>query len=134
LQSDEGGRITETPPTAPCPPTASEPGLTGPVPRRPSGRTRVSTVWVGIVIANLLLVLLIVFILENTKSVGISYFGAHWSMPLGVALLLATVGGVLLAGIVASLRILQLHHRLRNRDQSAASGHKSRFRRKPKAV
>jgi uncharacterized integral membrane protein len=34
-------------------------------------------------------------------------------MPLGVALLLAAAGGVLLAVIVGSLRIWQLRHRLR---------------------
>jgi uncharacterized integral membrane protein len=91
-------------------------------------------VWISVVVANLVLVLLIVFILENTKSVGISYFGAHWSMPLGVALLLATVGGVLLAGIVGSLRIWQLRHRLKKPDQAASGGSATRFRRKPKAV
>ena len=32
--------------------------------------------------------------------------------PVGVALLFAAIGGLLLAGLVASLRIWQLHHRL----------------------
>ena len=38
----------------------------------------------------------LVFILENTKSVAISYFGAHGHMALGIALLLAAVVGALL--------------------------------------
>ena len=71
----------------------------------------------GVIVATLVLALLLVFILQNTKSVRISYFTAHGAMPLGVALLLATVGGVLLAGTVASLRIWQLRHRLKNPDQ-----------------
>lgn len=59
-----------------------------------------------------LLVLLLVFILQNTSSVHLSYFSAHWTSPLGVALLFAALGGALLAVIVASLRIWQLRHRL----------------------
>jgi uncharacterized integral membrane protein len=37
-------------------------------------------------------------------------------MPLGVALLLAAIGGILLAALVALLRIWQLRHRLGNSD------------------
>jgi uncharacterized integral membrane protein len=59
----------------------------------------------------LVLVLLLVFILQNTRTVKISYFTATGTMPLGVAWLLAAIAGVLLAGVVASLRICQLRHR-----------------------
>jgi uncharacterized integral membrane protein len=44
--------------------------------------------------------------------VKVSFFIVNVNMPLGVALLLAAVGDVLLAGIVVSLRIWQLRHRL----------------------
>jgi uncharacterized integral membrane protein len=57
------------------------------------------------------LVLLLVFILQNTSSVHLSYFSAHWTSPLGVALLFAALGGALLAVVVASLRMWQLRHR-----------------------
>jgi uncharacterized integral membrane protein len=56
----------------------------------------------------LVLVLLLVFILQNTRTVKISYFTATGTMPLGVALLLAAIAGVPLSGVVASLRIWQL--------------------------
>ena len=47
------------------------------------------------------------------QQVGkVSVFTVSAQMPLGVALLFAAVSGVLLAGIVASLRILQLRHRM----------------------
>ena len=82
----------------------------------------------GVIVATLVLVLLLVFILQNTKSVKVSYFTAHGTIPLGVALLLAAVGGVLLAGVVASLRIWQLRHRLNNPDQSARRGGVKRWR------
>jgi uncharacterized integral membrane protein len=128
--------MTDTPSEASTPqlPSTAEPVLTETHPQHPAGRTRISGVWVGVIVAALVLVLLLVFILENTKSVRISYFTAHGEMPLGAALLLAAVGGVLLAGVVASLRIWQLRHRLKNPDQSAGVGRPTRYRGKPKAV
>ncbi len=58
------------------------------------------------------LALLLVFILENTESVKISYFGAGGHMAIGVALLLAAIGGALLVGILGMARILQLRVRV----------------------
>ena len=77
-----------------------------------AGRTRISVVWFGVDAAALVSVLLLIFILQNTRSVKITYFTATGTIPVGVALLLAAIGGLLLAGLVASLRIWQLHHRL----------------------
>ncbi len=76
------------------------------------GRTRVSAAFMGVVAAVAVLALLLVFILENTASVKISYFGAGGHMPIGVALLLAAIGGALLVGILGMARILQLRVRV----------------------
>ena len=62
----------------------------------------------------MVLILLLVFIIENTQSVKIAYFGAGFHLPLGVALLLAAIGGALLVGIVGTARIWQLRRRVRN--------------------
>lgn len=74
--------------------------------------TRVSRAWIGIIAGALVLVLLLIFILQNTRSVSVSYFTLTGSMPLGVALLLAAISGLLLAGGVASMRIWQLRRRI----------------------
>lgn len=76
------------------------------------GRTRISAAWFGVVAAALVLVLLLIFILQNMRSVKVTYFTVSGTIPVGVALLFAAIGGLLLAGLVASLRIWQLHHRL----------------------
>ena len=56
------------------------------------------------------------FILENTRSVKISYFGASTHIALGVALLLAAARGALLIAAVGTLRITQLRrHNKRQR-------------------
>ncbi len=75
-------------------------------------RSRISAAWFGMVAAALVLVLLLIFILQNTRSVKITYFTVSGTIPVGVALLFAAIGGLLLAGLVASLRIWQLHHRV----------------------
>src|ERR1022692_2284974 len=77
-----------------------------------TGRTRISAAWIWVIAGAVVLALLLVFILQNTRSVKVSFFTANGTLPLGVALLLATIGGLLLAGVVASLRIWQLRHRL----------------------
>jgi uncharacterized integral membrane protein len=63
----------------------------------------------------IVLILLLVFILENTQSVKISYFGASAHIALGVALLIAAIGGALLLGVVGTARILQLRRHVRRR-------------------
>lgn len=62
-------------------------------------RTRMSGLWVAMALFAVVLVLLLVFILENSQRVDISYFGVHGHMTLGVALLLAAVLGIVLVVI-----------------------------------
>jgi uncharacterized integral membrane protein len=71
-------------------------------------RTRTGGLWVTLGSFALVLLLLLIFILQNSRSVDVSYFGVHGHLPLGVALLLAAVCGVLLVVLAASARILQL--------------------------
>lgn len=71
-------------------------------------RTRLGGLWTAVVLFALVLLLLLIFILENGRAVEISYFGAHGHLALGVALLLAAALGVLLVVIPGTGRILQL--------------------------
>jgi uncharacterized integral membrane protein len=71
-------------------------------------RTRAGAAWVGAAIFAVILLLLLIFILENGHTVAISFLGASGHLPLGAALLLAAVLGVLLVAIPGTVRILQL--------------------------
>jgi lipopolysaccharide assembly protein A len=101
-----------TPPpaaTPTAPPETGEPvpeGLT--LPQHRIKRTRTGGVWVSVAFFAVVLLLLLIFILENGKTVDIAYFGAHGHLPLGVALLLAAVCGVLLVVLAGTARISQL--------------------------
>ena len=71
-------------------------------------RTRAGGVWVAVALFAIVLLLLLIFILQNGKQVQINFLGGHGHLPLGVALLLAAVLGVLLVVIPGTARIVQL--------------------------
>src|SRR5579864_3995780 len=77
-------------------------------PERGVRRTRISGLWVAIGCFAVIIVFLLIFILQNGQRADISYLGSHVRMPLGVALLFATIIGVLLTGLAGTARILQL--------------------------
>jgi uncharacterized integral membrane protein len=93
------------------PAPGTEPKTPPPAGEVPS--TRTGTAFKTLIAGAIVLILLLVFILENTRRVKIAYFGAGFHLPLGVALLLAAIGGALLAGILGTARILQLRRHVR---------------------
>lgn len=81
--------------------------------RDPLRGSRTSGAWLGVVAAAVLLVLLVVFIVQNTQSVRVSYFGWDGTAPLAAALLIATAAGMAIAILAASLRLLQVRRRVK---------------------
>ena len=71
-------------------------------------RTRVSASWTAVVVAAFVLVLLVVFIAQNTQHSSINFLWFHGSAPTAVVLLIAATAGALIVIIVAAARILQL--------------------------
>jgi uncharacterized integral membrane protein len=88
-------------------PSAPDPG------RDPLRGSRTSGAWVAVVALAVLLLLLIVFIAQNTQSVEVSFLGWNGHAPLAVSLLIASLVGILVAVVAGSLRILQLRRRVR---------------------
>jgi lipopolysaccharide assembly protein A len=114
---------TETPPAA-APQTGAPPPQTGPaqsgptlagptraepLPQHQIKHTRISGLWISVAVFAVVLLLLLIFILENEKRVDIAFLGAHGHLPLGVALLLAAVCGALLTVLAGAARMAQLH-------------------------
>jgi uncharacterized integral membrane protein len=56
----------------------------------------------------LLLILVLVFILQNLSSASTSFFSVKWTIPLGLDLLLATLLGGVIAFLLGTARMLQL--------------------------
>ncbi|MBB3098492.1 putative integral membrane protein [Actinoplanes campanulatus] len=51
---------------------------------------------------------LIVFMVQNTRRVEVTFLWTHTSLPLALALLIAAVGATILAVVVGTARITQL--------------------------
>jgi uncharacterized integral membrane protein len=100
---------------APPPPPETEPeqATPPPPPQDPLRRSRTSGAFVALVLLGLLLVLLVIFIAQNTQDVHVSFLAWDGTTPLAVALLIAAVGGILLTAIAGLLRIWQLRRRVR---------------------
>ena len=92
------------------------------LPRRRAPRvTRASAAWVATGVSLLLLIVLIVFILENSTKVEVQFLGTSGEIPLGMALLIAAVGGGVVVAIAGVARVTQLRmnaHRTRQRTTS----------------
>lgn len=72
------------------------------------GRTKAAATWTGLVIGILVLVLLLVFILQNLDSVTLNLFWWEFSVPLGIGLLLAAIAGALVMALAGGVRIVQI--------------------------
>ncbi len=102
---------TQPPGTQPLgtqPPGAPQQAPAAPLPQHKIKPTRISGLWIAVVCFAVILLLLLIFILQNGTKVDISYMGVHGHLPLGVALLLAAVCGVLLTILAGAARISQL--------------------------
>jgi uncharacterized integral membrane protein len=70
--------------------------------------TRAAALWSALIVGFVILILLLVFILQNTDSTTIHFFVWEWNLPVGVAILLAAVCGGLLTVAAGTARIVQL--------------------------
>ena len=116
--------MTTDPPSSqtgdgPAPTTRSEAGSST-APRAPRV-TRTSAAWVATGVALVLLILLIVFILQNSTKVEVKFLGMSGAIPLGMALLIAAVGGGVVVAIAGVARITQLRMSARRTRQSTSS-------------
>ena len=70
--------------------------------------TRTAGLWSFLAAGFLILIVLLIFITQNTASGDFAFLGWRWSLPLGVAILLAAVSGGLITFLAGTARIYQL--------------------------
>ncbi|WP_423446099.1 lipopolysaccharide assembly protein LapA domain-containing protein [Kocuria sp. KSNUG] len=85
-----------------------DPALDTPVKRGVSG-----TVWAALIVGVIVLILLLVFIIQNNVATQFEFLAWTFSLPLGVAMLLSAIAGALIMALVGSVRMFTLSHRLR---------------------
>ncbi len=84
----------------------------------PGGQPTVA--WTAVTISVLLVVLLVVFIAQNTQDANVSFLGWDLNLPLAVTLLAAAAVGAAVVLLVGTIRATQA--RLAERRQRKAAG------------
>ena len=102
-------------PPAPAPTSAApaQPAPAAPAPRRGPRGSRIGTARTALIAGALVLIVVLIFIIENAHAVTITFFGAHGRISLAVALLLAAIAGALIMAAAGTARITQLRMSMR---------------------
>ncbi|MGV9798485.1 LapA family protein [Mycobacterium sp. NPDC003449] len=114
-------------PTPDTTPPESTPAETTPpdkgrrAPDKP-GLTRAAALWSALIMGFLVLIVLLIFIAQNTEPVPLTFLGWHWSLPTGVAILGAAVAGGLLTVAAGTARIFQLRRTAKQNLKAALRG------------
>lgn len=75
--------------------------------------TAVGSTWVALIVGAIILILLLVFIMQNGDSVTLQMFAWEWNFPIGVGMLISAVAGALIAASVGTVRIMQLRRQVK---------------------
>jgi uncharacterized integral membrane protein len=76
--------------------------------------------WIALILGTVVLVLLLIFILQNNVASSFAYFGWEFSLPLGIAMLFAAIAGVLITALLGSVRMFRLSRRVRRLEKERA--------------
>jgi lipopolysaccharide assembly protein A len=105
------GAAPTAPAAAPAPAAPAAPAA--PPPSRGPLGSRIGTARTAMIAGAVVLIVVLVFIIENAHAVTITFFGAHLQISLAVALLLAAIAGALIMAAAGTARITQLRMAMR---------------------
>jgi lipopolysaccharide assembly protein A len=84
--------------------------------------TRISGVRTALIVGIAALIAVLIFAIQNTHTVSISFLGAHLHLSLAVALLLAAVACALVMAVAGTARITQLRQVMRRDRRKSNAG------------
>ncbi|HLR98164.1 MAG TPA: lipopolysaccharide assembly protein LapA domain-containing protein [Mycolicibacillus parakoreensis] len=93
-------------PPVPTDPSRGKADAPAPQPAMPF--TRAGALWSALIAGFLVLIVLLVFVTQNTEAETLTFLAWEWSLPKGVAILLAAVCGGLITALAGTARIFQL--------------------------
>ncbi|MCZ9295191.1 LapA family protein [Corynebacterium yonathiae] len=87
---------------------------------QPSGKAKGSfaaSTWIALIVGFLLLIVLIVFMMQNQHEVPMNFLGWSGEFPAGIAFLIFAIGGALIMALVGGWRMFELRRQLRKQAQ-----------------
>ena len=76
------------------------------------GKSIAGSTWVALIIGAILLILLLVFIMQNQENVQLQLFAWEMTFPIGAGMLIAAITGALIMALVGGVRIMQLRRQV----------------------
>ena len=73
--------------------------------------------WIALIAGALLLIVLLVFIMQNQDQVDLVLFAWNFRFPAGIGFLLAAVSGALIMALVGGVRMFQLRRQIIKTDK-----------------
>lgn len=70
--------------------------------------------WTALIVGAILLILLLVFIVQNSDKATLQLFAWQWNFPIGVGMLIAAIAGALIMALVGGVRMAQLRKQVKN--------------------
>jgi uncharacterized integral membrane protein len=104
-------------PTPPTPPAEPTPATAHEDLKPPS--TRTSAAWTMAATGGLFVLLMLIFILQNSQRAPLNFLWFHGNPPVGASLLLAAVLGALMVVFLGAARLLQLRLMARRHRRSS---------------
>lgn len=69
--------------------------------------------WVALIVGAILLIVLLVFIMQNQTNVELNLFAWSFQFPAGIGFLLAAITGALIMALVGGVRMFEYRRQLR---------------------
>lgn len=73
-----------------------------------SSFTRLAAAWWALVVGLVILIILLIFVTQNTNSTAVHFLFFDWSLPVGVGYLLSAVAGATTTVLIGAARMMQL--------------------------
>ena len=85
-----------------------------------SRRSRSRAAWFALVVGVVVLIFMLVFILQNNVPTQFTFLAWTFSIPLGVGVLFAGIGGALITAMVGTIRMIVLGRNVKRLEHSRA--------------
>ncbi|MEJ5919621.1 MULTISPECIES: LapA family protein [unclassified Corynebacterium] len=76
-------------------------------------RSFASGAWAALIVGAFLLIMLLIFIMQNQQATELNLFSWTWNFPVGIGMLLSAIAGALIMAIFGGWRMFELRRQVK---------------------